>query len=136
MTQVLVNIDVPDLEQGERFYTEALGLRVGRRMGPDFLELLGAGTPIYLLLKQPGTPPFSDATVRRDYGKHWTPVHMDFVVDDIDGAVARAEAAGATREGPVSDHAYGRLALLRDPFGNGWCLLQFNERGYDAIETG
>jgi hypothetical protein len=26
-----------------------------------------------------------------------------------------------------------RLALLADPFGNGFCLLQFTGRGYDAI---
>jgi hypothetical protein len=28
---------------------------------------------------------------------------------------------------------YGRLALVADPFGHGFCLIQFNERGYDAI---
>ena len=32
-----------------------------------------------------------------------------------------------------AQHAYGRLALLADPFGNGFCLLQFTGRGYDAL---
>ena len=42
-------------------------------------------------------------------------------------------AAGATLEREVTEHAYGKLALLADPFGNGFCLLQFTDRGYDAI---
>jgi hypothetical protein len=33
----------------------------------------------------------------------------------------------------VTEHAYGRLALLADPFGNGFCLLEFSGRGYDEI---
>jgi predicted enzyme related to lactoylglutathione lyase len=60
-------------------------------------------------------------------------VHLDFVVDDIDAAMLRARRAGATVEQEAREHAYGRLALLADPFGNGFCLLQFTGRGYDAI---
>lgn len=130
---ILINIDVPDLERGLAFYTAALGLSIGRRFGPDFAELLGAGTPIYLLVKPSGTPPFSGAQVPRTYARHWSPVHLDLVVDDIDAAVARARAAGAVQESEISDHAYGRLVLFADPFGNGFCLLQFTGAGYDAI---
>jgi predicted enzyme related to lactoylglutathione lyase len=60
-------------------------------------------------------------------------VHLDFVVRDIDGALARAKAAGATVEREAQQHAYGKIALLADPFGNGFCLLQFTGRGYDEI---
>lgn len=134
--QVLINIDVPDLARGERFYTEAFGLRVGRRMGDDFLELLGAGAPIYLLVKPAGSAASPGGGGGRDYARHWTPVHFDLAVDDIDAALARAEAAGATRESEIGDHPYGRLVLLADPFGHGVCLLQLNDRGYDAIATG
>jgi predicted enzyme related to lactoylglutathione lyase len=132
---VLVNIDVPDLERGLDFYTRAIGLSVGRRMGPEFAELLGAGTAIYLLQKARNTQPFPDAATPRTYERHWSPVHLDFIVEDLEGAVARAVAAGATMEDPISDHAYGRLAMFADPFGNGFCLLQFNAAGYDAIAT-
>lgn len=132
---ILVNIDVPDLERGLAFYTRALGLTVGRRMGAEFAELLGAAAPIYLLVKAAGTSPAPGASTQRTYARHWTPVHLDFVVDEIEAALARAVAAGATVEDPVSEHAYGRLALLADPFGNGFCLLQFAGRGYDAITT-
>jgi predicted enzyme related to lactoylglutathione lyase len=133
---LLVNIDVPDVEAAVSFYTRALALVVGRRMGPDVVELLGAGVPIYLLTKRAGSMPFPAATHGRAYGRHWTPVHLDFIVDDIEAAAAQAVAAGATVEDPITDHAYGRLALFADPFGNGFCLLQLTGRGYDAIATG
>jgi predicted enzyme related to lactoylglutathione lyase len=132
---ILVNIDVPDTEAAIAFYTRGLGLRLGRRFDADFVELLGASSPIYLLRKAAGSAPFVDAPPR-SYARHWSPVHLDFVVDDIDAAVARAVAAGATQESPISEHAYGRLALFADPYGNGFCLLQFTGAGYDAIVTG
>jgi hypothetical protein len=34
---------------------------------------------------------------------------------------------------PAADTAYGRIAMLADPFGHGFRLLSFNERGYDAL---
>jgi len=131
----IVNIDVPDLERGIAFYAAAFGLRLSRRLGSGFAELLGAGVPIYLLEAREGTPPFRDAEGRRDYARHWTPVHFDFLVPDLDAALARALAAGAKQESEPSEHAYGRLVLLSDPFGHGVCLLQFNAQGYDAIVT-
>ena len=60
-------------------------------------------------------------------------MHLDFVVQDIRAAVKRAQAAGAVLERDVATHAYGLLALLSDPWGNGFCLLQFTGRGYDEI---
>jgi hypothetical protein len=33
----------------------------------------------------------------------------------------------------IQQAAWGRIANLSDPFGNGFCLLQFTGRGYDAI---
>lgn len=60
---------------------------------------------------------------------------MGPVVSDIQVALQQALRAGAKQEGPISDHAYGSLVLLSDPYGHGVCLLQFNARGYDAIAT-
>ena len=136
MPALLINVDVPDIERGIAFYTQAFGLRPGRRLGRDFAELLGAQAPIYLLQHAPSSSPNPGGWARRDYTRHWTAVHLDFVVSDLDAAVTRALAAGATLEGAPSEHAYGRLALLADPFGHGVCLLQFNAAGYDAIATG
>ena len=103
---LLVNIDVDDLERATRFY---------------------------LLPKAAGTPVSPVAKHKRDYRRHWTPVHLDFVVHDIRAAVKRALAAGAILERDATTHAYGQLALLADPWGNGFCLLQFTGRGYDEI---
>ncbi|WP_067650402.1 VOC family protein [Dokdonella koreensis] len=128
---LLVNIDVPDLARAEAFYCAALDLRPGRRLGGGAVELLGADAPVYLLLQPPGGVAAADH--RRDYGRHWTPVHLDFVVADLEAAVARAEAAGAVREGAIRPAAWGRIAQLADPFGHGLCLIAFSDRGYDAI---
>jgi predicted enzyme related to lactoylglutathione lyase len=133
MPRFLVNLDVPNIERAVAFYTGALGLHVGRRFDEDFVELLGGDAPIYLLEKPPGSPPFGGAASMRDYAPHWTPVHLDFVVDDLEAALERVTRAGASREGDVSEHAYGRLALCRDPFGHGLCLLEFRGRGYDEL---
>jgi predicted enzyme related to lactoylglutathione lyase len=131
---LLVNVDVPGLAAAERFYCAAFGLRAGRRFGGGALELLGAPAPIYLLEKPAGGAATGQGEGQgRDYGRHWTPVHLDFVVPDIEAALARAEAAGATAEGPVRTHGWGRIVVLADPFGHGLCLIEFRNRGYDEI---
>jgi predicted enzyme related to lactoylglutathione lyase len=129
---LLVNIDVDDLERGTRFYCDGLGLQVGRRFD-GWTELVGAAAPIYLLPKKAGTPISPLGGEKRHYGRHWTPVHLDFVVKDMATALPRAMKAGAKLERDVTTHPYGLLALLADPFGNGLCLLEFRGRGYDEI---
>ena len=129
--QLLLNLDVPDLPAAEAFYTRALGLRVGRRLFEgSVVEMLGAPVPLYLLHKATGSSPCGQAGIVRDYRRHWTPLHLDFVVDDLDVALARTLAAGARQEGAISEQAWGRLALLGDPFGHGFCLLQWRGEGY------
>ncbi len=135
MADLLLNIDVPDMEAGIAFYTAALGLEVGRRFDSDFVELVGRDVPLYLLRKDAGTPIGPAGGDTRRYERHWSPVHADFVVEDLDGAIARAVGAGAVPEGETCDAPYGRLAMFADPFGHGFCLIEFNEAGYDAIAT-
>lgn len=131
--RLLVNVDVPDLAAAERFYESAFSLAPGRRFGTDAVELLGAEVPIYLLRKDAGTAA-TGASIR-DYGRHWSPVHCDVVTDDLDEALIRAIAAGAVQEGPVRETVWGRIVQLGDPFGHGWCLIQFAGRGYDEIAS-
>lgn len=133
MPGLLVNIDVPDVDLGIAFYTAALGLRVGRRFGSGFIELLGADAPIYLLEKKAGTSIGPIGGDIRRYERHWSPVHLDIVVDDLDIAIGRAVNAGAIQESETCDASYGRLAMFADPFGHGFCVIEFNEQGYDAI---
>lgn len=134
--RILVNIDVPDLEAAIDFYSRAFGLALHRRLGATGAEMLGAPAPIYLLQKAAGTPAAGAVRQPRDYARHWTPVHLDVVVDDVDDAVARAVAAGARLEDPAVSHDWGRIAHLSDPFGHGICMMQFLGRGYDALAAG
>jgi predicted enzyme related to lactoylglutathione lyase len=130
---LLVNIDVDDLAQAERFYCAAFDLHPGRRFGADGVELLGSSAPIYLLVKAAGTPAAPTLTQPRDYGRHWTPTHLDFVVEDIEAAVQQAERVGARLEHAIATQRWGRLAPMADPFGHGFCFVQFLGAGYDAI---
>jgi lactoylglutathione lyase len=134
--QLLVNIDVPDLDAATTFYVQAFGFRVGRRLGSAGVELLGAGVPLYLLPKVAGSPASEATSAARTYRRHWTPVHLDLAVPDVEQARARALAAGATPEGEVSDHVWGRMARLADPYGHGVCLIEFRGQGYDALCDG
>lgn len=133
---IRICIDVDDLERGIAFFTAGLGLQLGRRLGNDWAELLGGTSPIDLLANPPGTPPLGVShPQRRSYDRHWTPVHLDFVVSGIDAATARLLDAGATLERPIQDRRWGRMASLADPFGHGLDLLEFKGRGYDEILT-
>lgn len=127
----LVNLDVDDLEKATRFYGSAFGLTIGRRFGAFGVEMLGGPAPIYLLVKLAGTLASDMNRHRRNYERHWTPVHLDFVVEEIESAVQRAISAGARLEEPVAKHNWGKLALMADPFGHGFCFVQFLGRGYD-----
>jgi predicted enzyme related to lactoylglutathione lyase len=133
MIELLVNVDVDDLECAIDFYSRALGLKVGRRLKAfGAVEMVGASARIYLLARMAGNESSSGST-QRNYHRHWTPVHIDFVVDDLEAAVQRAQAAGAKLETKTETEAWGRLAVMADPFGHGFCLLQFIGRGYDEI---
>ena len=130
---LLINIDVPDLAAAEALYTHAFGLAAARRFGDGGVELLGAQAPIYLLQNAAGSGATTDA--QRDYTRHWTPVHLDVVVESLEPALDRALQAGLVQETSIRETNWGRIVRLADPCGHGWCLLQFVNRGYDEIAT-
>jgi predicted enzyme related to lactoylglutathione lyase len=133
---LVVNIDVEDLGGAIRFYEEAVGLRLKRRLFEGTVaELGGAAAPVFLLQKAAGSLPSRSLAEVRSYRRHWTPVHLDFVVAALEPAVERAVQAGAKPEGPIQSFAWGRQALMSDPFGNGFCLLQWIGRGYDGVAS-
>lgn len=133
MRQFLVNLDVPDLDAAVAFYTHVFDLALARRLfGGTIVELVGAPAPIYLIEKAPGS--IAAGAQARDYARHWTPLHLDFVVDDIDAAVARAVTAGATLERAAQASDWGVLAVLADPFGHGFCFVEWRA-GYDVVAT-
>lgn len=131
--KLLVNLDVDDLEKAIGFYSSAFGLKLGRRFGSAAAEMLGCSAPIYLLAKPAGTPASDTTSQRRTYERHWTPVHLDFAVADIESSIQKAVSACARLERPIATHEWGKLALMADPFGHGFCFVQFLGRGYDEI---
>jgi predicted enzyme related to lactoylglutathione lyase len=128
---LLINIDVPDLEKALAFYMQAFDLTVRRRFGDSGAELAGWPVPVFLLRKDAGSVGAGEH--RRSYERHWTPVHLDVVVDDVEEATQRAIKAGAILEQTTRIAVWGKIAMLADPFGHGLCLIEFLNRGYDEI---
>ncbi|HZF31597.1 MAG TPA: VOC family protein [Gammaproteobacteria bacterium] len=129
--RILVDIDVPDLDPAIAFYREALGLRLSRLLDDDVAELSGASSTIYLLRKPAGSAPAKSSAAARDYARHWTPVHLDFVVDDLAAAERRAVGAGARRESECIEWKGSKCITFSDPFGHGFCLIKFASQTYE-----
>jgi predicted enzyme related to lactoylglutathione lyase len=132
--KLIVNIDVPDLGPAIEFYTAALGLEMRRILDDDVAELVGATSTIYLLRNASGTACSKSCADIRRYDRHWTPVHIDFVVEDIDAAAERAVKAGAVRESGSVHWLGSKCITFSDPFGNGLCLIEFSEETYRDAE--
>jgi len=122
---MIVNIDVPELAPAMEFYRAALGLNPGRILDDDMAELAGASSVIYLLANDAGSAPGSSIPGKRVYSRHWTPVHIDFVVDDVAAAADRALKAGARQESECVEWKGSKCITFSDPFGHGFCLIEF-----------
>ncbi len=58
-----------------------------------------------------------------------TPFKLCLMVDDVDAAIEKAAAAGATVTMPAQDQFYGfRCGSVRDPFGHEWMLQREIEK--------
>lgn len=120
-----VSIDVPDLAAATTFYTQALGCTKLRDQGKSMVVLSAGNADIYLLKQDAGSNPAKAAAkdLARSYDRHWTPVHLDFGVSDVDAAVTNILAAGGSKEsGEKGD--WGAIAHCVDPFGNGFCVIR------------
>lgn len=115
-------MNVTDLEVAERFWTEVTGLPVrysGLGYPTRFSRLGDIETHSILLQLVPeGRPPPTNNA------------HLDLTVDDVDVAVEQSLALGATvfrekgRYPPDSPTPYLEWAVMRDPFGNSFCLIK------------
>ena len=121
---VSISIDVPSLAQGVAFYCAAFGFAEKSRPVPGVAILHGLNIELCILEKPAGSKPSPDTRDRRQYERHWTPVHLDFHVEDLRDALQRAEAHGARREQVFENPVHGSAAFCSDPFGNGFCLLE------------
>ena len=124
MIEIEICIDVPDLARGIRFYGDAFGFSVSAKPYPGVAVLTVEAAKITLLEKREQTKPSPGAPDVRHYSRHWTPVHLDFHVEDVKAALDVAKLAGATVEQYFDNADFGPAAFCADPFGNGFCLLQ------------
>ena len=122
MIKISVSIDVSSLKQAEMFYVEALGCKKLRDQGSNMVVLFTENCDIYLQEKEAGTKPVASSETVRDYKRHWTPVHLDFLTENIDEVVKKILQFGGFHEGGESGE-WGSIAYCSDPFGNGFCVI-------------
>ena len=127
-------IEVTDLDHGIEFYCSGLGLTLKRQLSPRWVELAGANLPIFLLAERPAVAELGATNVPHDFGRHWTPVHLDFIVTNLEEMVARLCGLGASLDREIQIREYGRMANMGDPFGNGFDLIEFSGPGYDNVK--
>ena len=120
---VSFSIDVPSLAEGIAFYSAAFGFAKKSEPVPGVAVLAGLGTELVLLEKPAGSQPSPNTKDRRSFERHWTPVHLDFHVDDLHAALEKVEALGAKREQVFENPEHGSAAFCSDPFGHGFCLI-------------
>lgn len=102
--KLTVYVYTSDLERLRRFYEGGLGVAPAAQHG-NWLPFDLAGAT-FALHADRGDPSLDRQRVR-----------LSFEVDDIEAAVARFEAAGATVLRGIADEAFGKRALLEDPEG-------------------
>ncbi|HEX4862046.1 MAG TPA: VOC family protein [Rhizomicrobium sp.] len=118
-----VSIDVPVLEDGLRFYRDALGFAEIARPVATYVVLQCGDARIGLIEKAAGSRPATGSVDVRRYERHWTPVHIDFHVEDFEAFLAKAIGAGAKCEQKYAVSGRPPIAFCSDPFGNGFCVI-------------
>jgi predicted enzyme related to lactoylglutathione lyase len=124
MISMSVSIDVPDGEEGLRFYGEAFGFTKVSEPFPGVVVIRAGNAELLLLSKAAGSVPCPHVDAKRAYDRHWTPVHVDFHVDDFKSSLERALKAGAKQEQLFETPGRPAVAFCSDPFGHGFCLIE------------
>ena len=108
-----VTVPVPDLDSGLAFYRDRLGHELRWRddsIGQAAVALPDSDTELVL-------------TTRHGYEPNW-------LVESVPDAVTRLVEAGATVLAEPTEIPAGRLAVVRDPFGNVLVLLDLSQGTY------
>jgi predicted enzyme related to lactoylglutathione lyase len=117
-----VQVPVPDLDAGLRFYRDRLGHQLRWRndqIGQAGLAMPGSDTEIVLATGQ-------------KYEPNW-------LVTSAEAAAAAVQAAGGRLVAEASDIPVGRVAVVADLFGNTLVLVDLSKGRYgtdSAIEVG
>jgi catechol 2,3-dioxygenase-like lactoylglutathione lyase family enzyme len=96
-------VNVKDIAQAKRFYTEVLGLEV-QREAPGFVQ-------------------FDHFAVATDTPNPKSPTELYWLVDDAEGAHRDLTARGAACS-PVETKPFGKLFTLKDPDGHERFVLE------------
>ena len=121
LAKATVSIDVSDMKQAIEFYTQALGCEFKKKYTDEWQVVTAGSLDLHIQQKEEGS--IAAADHRRDYSRHWTPVHLDFIVDDIKPACDAVEKFGGTVE-KQSFSEVADLANCADPFGNGFDFIR------------
>lgn len=124
---VHLSVDVPDLDAGLRFYGRVLGFVETARPFPSMAILDANNLTVCMHAKGAGTRSSEASGDTRHYERHWTPVHMDLHVHDLDAVLAKVRAEGGAVEREFRTEGPRPVAFCSDPFGNGFCVI--GERG-------
>ncbi len=114
-------IDVDDVDRAVEFYGRGLGLKIEESHAEWAKAMIGEQTLWIMKI-----PAGRDGTIVRDYARHWTPMHLDLVIDDgdLEAAVRRAQDAGGKLDREIKRNPDGSgIANLSDPAGNGIDLV-------------
>jgi predicted enzyme related to lactoylglutathione lyase len=121
--KVTVSIDVPSIEEGLQFFGEVFGFAETARPHPGYAVLTAGESTIGLVAKPAGSRPAKGSDEVRRYERHWTPVHIDFRVEDFEATLDKALGAGAKAEQVHRVPGYPPVAFCSDPFGHGFCIV-------------
>ncbi len=107
-------IDVDDVARAVRFYVNGVGFELVKQEA-EWAQLKAGEHTIWILKIDAG----KQGAILRDYSRHWTLLHFDIKVADMESAIERAVAAGGQLEGRPKPE----LANFSDPAGNGVDLV-------------
>lgn len=122
-TTVHLSIDVPGLEDGLRFYGRVFGFVETARPFPTMAVLDAHNVTVCMHEKPAGTKSSPGGADARRYERHWTPVHLDLHVADLDAVLANVRAEGGAVESELRTQGPKPVAFCSDPFGNGFCVI-------------
>jgi len=105
-------LDCCDLERTAGFWQSAAGFEVEGRIAGRYVALSGHG--VALTLQQVAEPKMVKNRM-----------HLDLLVEDLEGEVHRLERLGASRLTADARHEFGQTwFVLSDPEGNEFCVGQ------------
>lgn len=120
---VHVSIDVPSLAEGLAFYGTVFGFEETARPFPTMAILDAHNVTVCMHEKAAGSRSSSAGADTRRYERHWTPVHLDFHVPDLDAVLTQVKQGGGAVENEFRTQGPKPVAFCSDPFGNGFCVI-------------